>query len=116
MKTTKKNVKLIPAMIDCPADRFAIWERRLHIDDIFMELALPWNTEASVEDIYYEIVNYCKVNRVMPRAVAWDVIDNVLFADDKPVKRVGAKPYTFDDRSDYWYDKIMNRQSAWMPD
>ena len=78
-------------MIKAPATQYAVWERRLHVNDIFAELALPWNSEASTVEIYHEIVNYCKANNVIPRGVAWDVIDNVLFANGKALKRVGPK-------------------------
>ena len=105
-------------LIDAPADRYAVWEKRLHIDDIFMELALPWDSDADTVDIYNEIVRYSKENRIVPRGVAWDVIDNVLFANDKPVKRVGPHHNRYPDSpmADFWYDQIMERQERYMPD
>ena len=116
MKTTTRPVKVNP-LIDAPADRYAIWERRLHIDDIFDELALPWDTDADVVLIYHAIVAYCKENRVMPRAVAWEVDNNNLYANDRFVKRVGpCHRYAHDSLADYWEGKILARQSAFMPD
>ena len=94
MKTTTiKNIKVNPLMLDYPyADGYyRFWEVRMHLDDIFDELALPWNTENNVVEMAHAIVDYCKTNMVMPLNVAWGVENGILYANDKPVKRVGPK-------------------------
>ena len=91
--TTVKNLHVYPEMIAVPYEegRYRFWEHRMHLDDIFEELALPWNTENNVVEMAHAIVDYCKANMVMPLNVAWGVEGGVLYANNKPVKRVGPK-------------------------
>ncbi len=94
MKTTTiKNTKVIPEMINVPYEEghYRFWEKRMHLDDIFDELALPWNTTIDVVDMGKTIIAYCKENIVMPLNVSWGVEDGLLYANGNIVKRVGPK-------------------------
>lgn len=68
------------------------------VDGLIMELALPWNSTASVVEIYDTMMSYDA-----PETHEWAVADGVLFCDKVAVKRVGAKEhFTDDDASLYW--------------
>ena len=118
MATTIHYRKPVDEYIDVPYEkgRYRFWEKRMHLDDIFEELALPWNTDADVVEIGHAIINYCKTYRTMPTNVSWDVIDNVLYADGKPVKRVGPSHRWdgIDEIADYWEGRCLD--SVQMPD
>lgn len=113
MKTTIVHpITVREDMLAVPPDKFKFWERRMHIDDIFHEIALPWNSEVNVVEMYYEIIAYCKANHKMPLNVAWGVSDGVLYADGKSVKRVGPKENRYycsnEAEADYWEDRCLS--------
>ena len=113
MKTTIVYRKPVDAMIDVPyaEGHYRFWEKRMHLDDIFEELALPWNTDADVVDIANTIIRFCKTARIMPTNVSWDVKDNVLYMNDTPLRRVGpshAYDYVVDDEADYWEARCLS--------
>lgn len=104
-------------MLSAPADKYAVWQKRLRIDDIFMELAIE-DFETNVMEVYNLMVAHCKSTYTLPQNVSWQIVDNVLLADGKSLGRVGPthKRFGYDPKADYWYDKIMARQSRYMPD
>lgn len=111
MKTTIKYRKPIAEHINASYEEHPrFWEHRMHLDDIFMELALPWNTDANVVEIAHCIVNYCKERFTMPTNVSWEVIDNVLYANDESISRVGPS-HRFDNVDDdnglYWEGRCL---------
>ena len=118
MKTTTiRNTKPIDAMIDTPYAEgyYRFWERRMHLDDIFTELALPWDTDADIMDITYTIVRFCKTARVMPMNVSWGIEDNVLYMNGTPLRRVGpSHAYHYDPEADYWEGRCLDM--GHMPD
>ena len=111
MKTTIHYRKPSHVMINSDYAKFPrVWEKRMHLDDIFMELALPWDTDANVVEIAHCIVNYCKEHYTMPTNVAWEVIDNVLFANDETIARVGPShrwDNVGDDEALYWEGRCL---------
>ena len=57
-----------------------------------------------------QIVNYCKEHYTMPTNVAWEVIDNVLFANDETIARVGPShrwDNVGDDEALYWEGRCL---------
>lgn len=119
MKTTIKYRKPIKEHIESSYEEHPrFWERRMHLDDIFEELALPWNTDADVVEIAHCIVNYCKEHFTMPTNVAWELKDNVLYADDNVISRVGPSHrfdnLDVDDESIYWEGRCLSM--GYMPE
>ena len=109
--TTVKSTKVIPKMIAVPEEHYAFWEKRMRVGEIIDELAIPWDSDASVMEIYHEIVAYCKEYAVMPRNVAWDVQDNVLYANNVSLRRVGPKSRIFacvEDEAEYWESRCLS--------
>ena len=91
--TTKKAVPVNEMMLAVPYSEghYRFWERRMHLDDIFIELHLPYDTEYDVMEMAYAIIDYCKTNKVMPLNISWGVDHGLLYADNNPIKRVGPK-------------------------
>lgn len=118
MGTTIRYTKPVEAMIDVPyADgHYLFWERRMHLDTIFEELALPWDTDADVLDIAHTIVRFCKTARIMPMNVSWSLKDNVLHVNDIPIRRVGPTHAWdfYDEEADYWEGRCLNM--GYMPE
>lgn len=67
-----------------------------HVNNVIRKMAIPYNSEANVIDIYEAIFNHCKAAGMNPERFAWNLTaDNVLTVDGKPLKRVGPKVYPY---------------------
>ena len=81
-------------------------EKEAVVNGLIMEMAIPWNSTASVVEIY-NVMMACDA----PEEHEWAVVDGVLFRDGESIKRVGAKERYFvtnDAFATYWEDRCLS--------
>ena len=86
------------------------------IDRVIYKMKIPWDSPVNVLDVYNGILEHCRAVQHGPERIAWSIRDGVLYADEKPLKRVGPKDRRsdYDARADYWENKILERQEQYM--
>ena len=94
-------------MINVPSSNYKFWENRMHVKDIINGLKIPYDSPASVVDIYHVIVGICKIAKKKPTDIEWALIDNVLHMNGVPIKRIAPHVEEDLEDSDYWYEEDM---------
>lgn len=101
------------------AEHYTFWEVRMKVREIIDNMKISFQSGADVMEIYHAIVKYCQDTQKAPRTYSWALTgDNVLTVNGASLMRVGPKKglgFHYDEAmANYWEDRILERQEAWM--